>query len=82
MKTDMTLLEKDGTPTIAELKAFFRNHDFSTQVSGYDLTNASIEDNNVYYKVKKHFLTSWNEQMKNLSLVQLWRFSQMLHFVK
>lgn len=24
MKTDMTLLEKDGAPTIAELKAFFR----------------------------------------------------------
>lgn len=67
MKTDMTLLEKNGAPTIVELKAFFRNHDFSTQVSGYDPTNASIEDNNVYYKVKKHFLASWNEQMKVLT---------------
>jgi len=36
MKIDMTLLEKDSAPTIAELKAFFRDHDFSTQVSKYD----------------------------------------------
>ena len=29
MKIDMTLLEKDGAPTIAELKAFFGDHDFT-----------------------------------------------------
>ena len=28
MKTDITLLEKDSAPTIAELKAFFKDHDF------------------------------------------------------
>ena len=66
MKIDMTLLEKDSAPTIAELKAFFRDHDFSTQVSKYDPMTASEEQNRVYIKAKKHFLTSWNAQMKLL----------------
>jgi hypothetical protein len=63
----MTLLEKDSAPTIAELKAFFRDHDFSTQVSKYDPMTASEAQNRVYIKVKKHFLTSWNAQMKLLT---------------
>ena len=67
MKTDMTLLEKDSAPTIAELKAFFRDHDFSTQVSKYDPMTASEEQNRVYIKAKKHFLSSWNKQMKLLT---------------
>ena len=67
MKIDMTLLEKDSAPTIAELKAFFRDHDFSTQVSKYDPMIASEEQNRVYIKAKKHFLSSWNKQMKLLT---------------
>ncbi len=67
MKMDMTLLEKDSAPTVAELKAFFRDHDFSTQVSKYDPMVATDEQNRVYIKAKKHFLTSWNEQMKLLT---------------
>lgn len=67
MKADMTLLEKDGAPTIAELKAFFRGHDFSTQVSKYDPMTASEEQNRVYIKAKKYFLSSWNKQMKLLT---------------
>ena len=67
MKIDMTLLEKDSAPTIAELKAFFRDHDFSTQVSKYDPVTASEEQNRVYIKAKKHFLSSWNKQMKLLT---------------
>ena len=67
MKTDMTLLEKDGAPTIAELKAFFRDHDFSTQVSKYDPMTAPEEQNHVYIKAKKHFLSAWNKQMKLLT---------------
>ena len=64
MKTDMRLLEKDSAPTIAELKAFFRDHDFSTQVSKYDPMVATNEQNRVYIKAKKYFLSSWNKQMK------------------
>ena len=67
MKIDMTLLDKDSAPTIAELKAFFRDHDFSTQVSKYDPMTASEEQNRVYIKAKKHFLSSWNKQMKLLT---------------
>lgn len=67
MKTDMTLLEKDCAPTIAELKAFFGDHDFSTQVSKYDPMTAPEEQNKVYIKAKKYFLSSWNKQMKLLT---------------
>ena len=67
MKTDTALLEKDGAPTIAELKAFFRDHDFSTQVSKYDPMTAPEEQNRVYIKAKKYFLSSWNKQMKLLT---------------
>ena len=67
MKTDMTLLEKDSAPTVAELKAFFRDHDFSTQVSKYDPMTAPEEQNRVYIKAKKYFLSSWNKQMKLLT---------------
>ncbi len=67
MKIDMTLLEKDSAPTIAEMKAFFRDHDFSTKVSSYDPMIAPEEQNRVYIKAKKHFRSSWNEQMKLLT---------------
>ncbi len=67
MKIDMTLLEKDSAPTVAELKAFFRDHDFSTQVSKYDPMVATDEQNHVYIKAKKHFLSAWNKQMKLLT---------------
>lgn len=67
MKIDMTLLEKDSAPTIAELKAFFNDHDFSTQVSKYDPMTATDEQNRVYIKAKKFFLSSWNAQMQILT---------------
>ena len=67
MKIDMTLLKKDSAPTIAELKAFFNDHDFSTQVSKYDPMTATDEQNRVYIKAKKFFLSSWNAQMQILT---------------
>ena len=67
MLKDTSLLEKDIAPTIAELKAFFRDHDFSTQVSKYDPMAATDEQNHVYIKAKKYFLSSWNKQMKLLT---------------
>ena len=67
MLKDTSLLEKDGVTTVAELKAFFRDHDFSTQVSKYDPMVATDEQNRVYIKAKKYFLSSWNKQMKLLT---------------
>ena len=63
----MTLLEKDGVPTIEELKAFFKDHDFSTQVSRYKTKTATDMQNRTYIKAKKHFLSTWNKQMKLLT---------------
>jgi len=67
MRIDKTLLEKDSTPTVTELKAFFKDHDFSTQVSRYDPMTATGEQNSVYIKAKKYFQSYWNEQMKILT---------------
>ena len=67
MKIDMTLLEKDGAPTIAELKAFFRDHNFSTQVSRYKTRTATDMQNRTCIKAKKYFLSAWNKQMKVLT---------------
>lgn len=67
MKVDMTLLEKDEAPTIEELKAFFRDHDFSTQKSKCNPGNATDTQNRIYIKAKKHFLSAWNKQMKVLT---------------
>ena len=66
MKIDTTLLEKDTPPTIAELRAFFREHDFSNQVSRYNPWAASKEQNAVYIRAKKHFISAWNKQMGTL----------------
>lgn len=65
--TDRTaLLEKDGTPTLEELKEHFRNHDFSAQVSGYDFEHASSEQNKLYIRTKRIFLKAWEKQLKIL----------------
>ena len=63
----MTLHEKEGAPTIVELKAFFQDHDFSTQASRYKTRTATDMQNRTYIKAKKHFLSAWNKQMKVLT---------------
>ena len=42
MKIDTTLLEKHATSTITELRALFREHDFSAQVSRYNPWSAKM----------------------------------------
>ena len=63
MPKDMSLLEKDGAPTTEELKAFFRKHDFSSQVSSFDVNTASESENRLYIRATKIFRGSWNEQV-------------------
>ncbi len=66
--TDRTaLLEKNGTPTLDELKEHFHKHDFSAQVSGYDFDHASGEQSKLYMRTKKFFLKAWEEQLKILA---------------
>ncbi|MBQ4575692.1 MAG: hypothetical protein IJA85_10950 [Clostridia bacterium] len=50
-----------------KLKAFFRDHDFSTQKSKYNPGNATDTQNRIYIKAKKYFLSAWNKQMKVLT---------------
>ena len=63
MPKDMSLLEKDGAPTEEELKEFFRKHDFSSQVSSFDVNTASESENRLYIRATKIFRGSWNDQV-------------------
>lgn len=66
--TDRTaLLEKDGTPTLEELKEHFHKHDFSAQVSDYDFEHVSNDQNKLYIRTKKIFMNAWEEQLKILA---------------
>lgn len=71
------LLEKDGTPTMEELKEHFHTYDFSAQVSGYDFEHASNERNKLYIRTKKFFLKAWEKQLKILA-----NRSSMLNFTE
>ena len=66
MPKDMPLLEKDGAPTTEELQAFFREHDFSLQVSSFDVNAASESENRLYIRATKIFRGSWNDQVHAL----------------
>lgn len=77
MTNRTALLEKDGTPTLEELKEHFRNHDFSAQVSGYDFDHASSEQNEQYIRTKRIFLKTWEKQLKILA-----NRSSMLNFTE
>ncbi len=63
MKKETTPFEKEGAPTMEELKDFFKAHDFSTMVSSYNPSTATDQQNFVYNKARKHFVAAWNHQM-------------------
>lgn len=67
MSDRTALLEKDGTPTLEELKKHFRNHDFSVQVSDYNFEHASNDQNEQYIRTKQIFLEAWEKQLKILA---------------
>lgn len=49
---DTTLLDRSKPITMDGLRAFFREHDFSAQTSGYKFERASSEKNQIYIKTK------------------------------
>ena len=61
---DTTLLLSDTPLSMAQLRAQFLAHDFSTQTSGYKFNNAPSQRNQMYLKAKELFRTSWEQQMK------------------
>lgn len=64
---DTTLLDRSKPITMDGLRAFFREHDFSAQTSGYKFERASSEKNQIYIKTKGLFRKAWNQQMKSLT---------------
>ena len=66
MPKDLSLLEKEGVPTVEELQAHFRKHDFSSQVSSFDINTASESENRLYIRATKLFRGSWNDQVHAL----------------
>ena len=66
MPKDLSLLEKEGVPTAEELQAHFRKHDFSSQVSSFDINTASESENRLYIRATKLFRGSWNDQVHAL----------------
>ncbi len=71
------LLEKDGVPTLEELKKHFHTYDFSAQVSDYNFEHASNDQNELYIHTKQIFLKAWEEQLKILA-----NRSSMLNFTE
>ena len=66
MPKDLSLLEKEGVPTVEELQAHFRKHDFSSQVSSFDINTASESENRLYIRATKLFRGSWTDQVHAL----------------
>ena len=66
MPKDLSLLEKEGVPTVEELQAHFHKHDFSSQVSSFDVNTASESENRLYIRATKLFRGSWNDQVHAL----------------
>lgn len=62
-----TMLGSDVPITLEALQAHFRANDFSTQVSRYNPSTASSEENSLYLKIKAQFLAAWNQQMGQLT---------------
>ena len=60
------LFDSDEPLTLQRLQEYFQAHDFSTQTSGYKPQKATDEQNQMYLRAKRIFLTFWEQQMKNL----------------
>lgn len=64
MKTDTTLLDKPGVPTVEELKVFFKKHDYTCSSHKYDVGRASAQEQQIYRKAKDYFYSSWCKSLK------------------
>ena len=64
---DTSLLNKEGSITIEDLKEHFRLNDFSALTSNYKSKTATSEQNEIYIKAKSFFKTSWEKEMKKLT---------------
>lgn len=54
-KIDTTLLDLDHTPTAEEMKAYFREYDYTTASPLYDASKGDENHNKLFISAKKHF---------------------------
>ena len=59
MKLDRTLLDKGRTPTVEEMKDFFKKNDYTTAPPTFDPSRAKRDEINVYIKAKRLFKENW-----------------------
>ncbi len=62
-----SLLEKDGPITIEDLKANFKENDFTTMKSKFNSKKANEDEMFLYGRAKTIFKQSWNEKMDELT---------------
>lgn len=59
MKLDRTLLDKGRAPTVAEMKDYFKNNDYTTAPPTFDTSRAKRDEMNIYMKSKGVFKENW-----------------------
>ena len=71
-----SLLEKEGPITLEDLKANFRENDFSTYSSGFGDKEESVERTQRFEKIRAYFEDAWNDQLKVLTGKTMQNFSE------
>ena len=66
MELDRTLIDKDGAPTVEELKEFFRNNDYTAMKSTFDPSCLPPDLLEAYKKAQGFFKEKWLDILKSL----------------
>jgi hypothetical protein len=66
MKLDRTLIDKDGAPSVDELKEYFRNNDYTTAQSTFNPSRANPRLLSMYMKAKGFFKEKWLSVQKSM----------------
>ena len=66
MELDRTLIDKDGVPTVEELKEFFRNNDYTAMKSTFDPSCLQPDLLEAYKKAQGFFKDKWLDILKSL----------------
>ena len=66
MELDRTLIDKDGVPTVEELKEFFRNNNYTAMKSTFDPSCLPPDLLEAYKKAQGFFKEKWLDILKSL----------------
>ena len=62
-----SLLNREGSITIEDLREHFRLNDFSAMSSGYNKGKESDAHNNLFNKIVAHFKKAWRGQVHGMT---------------